>query len=41
MVRFWLVFIGPGGRGFELFFWLGVGNSSIKKIAGGGGQACN
>ena len=26
-VGFWLVFIGPGGGGFELFFAQGVGNS--------------
>ena len=33
---FWLVFIGLGW-GFELFFARGVGNSPIKKVAGGGG----
>ena len=38
---FWLVFIGPGGGGFELFFAHGVGNSPIKKIARGDGQAWN
>ena len=34
-VGFELVFIGPRGGGFELFFARGVGNSPIKKIARG------
>ena len=34
-VGFKLVFIGPGGGGFELLFCPGVGNSPIKKIAKG------
>ena len=29
-------FYGPGGGGFDLFFYPGVGNSPIKKIAMGG-----
>ena len=32
-VWFQLVFIGPGGGGFELFFVRGVDNSPIKKVA--------
>ena len=31
----------PGGKGFELLFARGVGNSPIKKIARGDGQAWN
>ena len=34
-------FYRPGGGGFELFFARGVGNSPIKKIARGNGQAWN
>ena len=34
-VEFLLVFTGPGGEGFELLFCPRVGNSNIKKIAGG------
>ena len=33
---FWLVFIGPGGRGFELTFCLGGGEFVHQKIAQGG-----
>ena len=29
------MFIGPGGRGFELSFCPGVGNLPIKKLPGG------
>ena len=32
-------FYRPGDGGFELFFARGVGNSPIKKIAGGGWSA--
>ena len=35
------LFFCPGGGGFELFFAQGVGNSPIKKIARGDGQAWN
>ena len=34
-------FLGPGDGGFELFFARGVGNSPIKNIARGDGQAWN
>ena len=35
-------FIGPGGRGFELSFCPGVGNSPIKNLPEeGDGQAWN
>ena len=34
-------FYRPGGGGFELFFARGMGNSPIKKISRGDGQAWN
>ena len=45
-VRFWLVYIGPGGGGFELFFCPGGGEFAHQKdclevLPGGDGQAWN